>query len=176
MAELVGPVLADQCCRHNPAAVAAGRPVAAGRLRGRARPAAAGSDGRRPADECRRPGSAAVAAWPGKLPDALPHRAGRVLAGRICCGGTRWLVSQAVAADWADKRVSGPFICRADFRLDEYDALFVELAQLQTDLSQALGVEPAREPVELYLFQPSTPIAPICRPGCRRSPTAGRCS
>ena len=25
MAELVGPVLADQCCRHNPAAVAAGR-------------------------------------------------------------------------------------------------------------------------------------------------------
>ena len=32
MVDLVGPVLADQCCRHNPAAVAAGRPVAAGRL------------------------------------------------------------------------------------------------------------------------------------------------
>jgi protein-tyrosine phosphatase len=31
MVELVGPVLADQCCRHNPAAVAAGRPVAGGR-------------------------------------------------------------------------------------------------------------------------------------------------
>ena len=31
MAELVGPVLADQCCCHNPAAVAAGRPVACGR-------------------------------------------------------------------------------------------------------------------------------------------------
>jgi protein-tyrosine phosphatase len=31
MAELVGSVLADQCCRDNPAAVAAGRPVAAGR-------------------------------------------------------------------------------------------------------------------------------------------------
>ena len=28
MAELVGPVLADQCCRDNPAAVAAGRPIA----------------------------------------------------------------------------------------------------------------------------------------------------
>jgi hypothetical protein len=32
MAELVGPVLADACCRQNPAAVAAGQPVAAGRL------------------------------------------------------------------------------------------------------------------------------------------------
>jgi hypothetical protein len=57
------------------------------------------------------------------------------------------------AADWADKRTSGPFVARADFRLDEYDGLFVELAQLQTDLSQSLGVEPAREAVELYLFQ-----------------------
>ena len=63
------------------------------------------------------------------------------------------LASHARAADWADKRVSGPFVCRADFRLDEYDGLFVELAQLQTDLSQALAVEPAHEPVELYLFQ-----------------------
>ncbi len=32
MAELVGPVLADQCCRHNPASVAAGQPVVAGRM------------------------------------------------------------------------------------------------------------------------------------------------
>jgi protein-tyrosine phosphatase len=32
MAELVGPMLADQCCCTNPAAVAAGKPVAAGRL------------------------------------------------------------------------------------------------------------------------------------------------
>ncbi|HEX4142111.1 MAG TPA: CpsB/CapC family capsule biosynthesis tyrosine phosphatase [Pirellulales bacterium] len=31
MTELVGSVLADQCCRDNPAAVAAGRPVAGGR-------------------------------------------------------------------------------------------------------------------------------------------------
>jgi protein-tyrosine phosphatase len=31
MAELVGPVLADQCCRDNPAAVAAGQPIVAGR-------------------------------------------------------------------------------------------------------------------------------------------------
>jgi Protein of unknown function (DUF1570) len=63
------------------------------------------------------------------------------------------LASRASAADWADQRISGPFVCRSDFRLDEYDGLFVELGQLQTDLSQALGVEPAHESVELYLFQ-----------------------
>jgi Protein of unknown function (DUF1570) len=59
---------------------------------------------------------------------------------------------QAHAADWADERVSGPFVCRADFRLDQLDALFVELARLQTDLSRLLMVEEAHEPVELYLF------------------------
>ncbi|HEX4142110.1 MAG TPA: DUF1570 domain-containing protein [Pirellulales bacterium] len=63
------------------------------------------------------------------------------------------LAGAAGAADWADQRLSGPFVCRADFRLDEYDTLFVELAQLQVDLSLALDVEQAREPVELYLFQ-----------------------
>ena len=63
------------------------------------------------------------------------------------------LALPAGAADWADQRVSGPFVCRSDFRLDEYDSLFVELAQLQVDLSQALDVQQAREPVELYLFQ-----------------------
>ncbi len=63
------------------------------------------------------------------------------------------LAAWRAAADWADQRVSGPFIARADFRLDEYDALFVDLAQLQNDLSHVLAVDAAREPVELYLFQ-----------------------
>ena len=64
----------------------------------------------------------------------------------LCC-------RPAAAADWADQRVSGPFVCRADFRLDQFDGLFVELAQLQSDLSQMLSVDAAHEPVELYLFQ-----------------------
>ena len=86
------------------------------------------------------------------------------------------LAAQAGAADWADKRVSGPFVCRADFRLDEYDGLFVELAQLQTDLSHA---SPSNRPTSRSsstCFNPSSRIGPICKYGCRRFPIGGHCS
>ena len=57
------------------------------------------------------------------------------------------------AADgWADQRVAGPFVCRATFRLDDYVGLFDELARLQHELVRVLGIEPTREPIELYLF------------------------
>jgi hypothetical protein len=59
--------------------------------------------------------------------------------------------------NWIDLRIAGPFICRADFRLAEIEGLFPELAQLQDELVAALGIRPARETVELYLFhQPSS--------------------
>ena len=53
---------------------------------------------------------------------------------------------------WADTRVSGPFICRADFELDSVEDLLSDLARLQNDLVRCLGVRPAGEPIELYLF------------------------
>ncbi len=61
------------------------------------------------------------------------------------------------AAQWVDERVSGPFVCRAEFPLSSVDDLLGELAQLQNELVRYLGVSPAREPIELYLFrdQPS---------------------
>jgi len=50
--------------------------------------------------------------------------------------------------------VSGAFVCHADFALErKYDDLFVELGQLQNDLTEALSIEPAHEQVELYLFE-----------------------
>ncbi len=58
----------------------------------------------------------------------------------------------ARAAGWADERASGPFVCRADFPLTEYESLFAELAQLQQDLVRSLSVPEAREPVEIFLF------------------------
>ncbi len=58
----------------------------------------------------------------------------------------------ARAGGWADERTSGPFVCHADFQLNEYESLFAELAQLQLDLSRTLGVANAREPVEVFLF------------------------
>ena len=57
------------------------------------------------------------------------------------------------AQDWTDARVAGPFVCRANFRLTGIDSLFAELAQLQDDLIRALGIRPASEAVEIYLFR-----------------------
>ena len=56
------------------------------------------------------------------------------------------------AADWADCRVAGPLVCRADFSLTPYASLLAELAQLQLDLARQLGIPPAAEPIEVYLF------------------------
>lgn len=57
------------------------------------------------------------------------------------------------AETWADWREAGPFICRADFPLKGMEGLFDDLAQLQNDLVRYLGIQPAREPIELYLFR-----------------------
>lgn len=57
------------------------------------------------------------------------------------------------AADWADVRVAGPFVCRANFSLEGYEVLLDDLANLQGDLVRVLGVPPAEERIELYLFK-----------------------
>lgn len=61
----------------------------------------------------------------------------------------RWCRAEA----WADWRVAGPFVCRADFPLDGHEGLFDDLARLQQDLVRYLGVQPAQAPIELYLLQ-----------------------
>jgi hypothetical protein len=43
-------------------------------------------------------------------------------------------------------------VCRADFSLTPYEPLLAELAQLQVDLVRQLGIPPAAEPIEVYLF------------------------
>jgi hypothetical protein len=58
----------------------------------------------------------------------------------------------APAADWADQRRVGPFVCRAEFPLQGYDQLLREVAGVQKDLVDTLGVQPAHETAELYLF------------------------
>ena len=60
---------------------------------------------------------------------------------------------EAVAQQWVDGRVFGPFVCRAEFSLDPWQGLLAELGQLQRDLVVYLGVPPARQPIELYLFR-----------------------
>jgi hypothetical protein len=59
----------------------------------------------------------------------------------------------AQASDgWADRRMAGPFVCRADFPLESMEGLLGELAQLQEDLGATLGVPAADQWIELYLF------------------------
>lgn len=59
---------------------------------------------------------------------------------------------RALAADWTDHREVGPFICRADFSLQGTEGLLADLEQLQGDLSESLGIPPAQERIEIYLF------------------------
>jgi hypothetical protein len=57
-----------------------------------------------------------------------------------------------LAADWTDRREVGPFVCRADFSLQGMEGLWAGLGQLQGDLCQFLGIPPAQERIEIYLF------------------------
>jgi hypothetical protein len=70
-----------------------------------------------------------------------------VLMFRAAGGGT-----MVEAADWADSRVVGPIVCRADFSLAGMEPVLKDLASLQTDLVNLLDVPTAKEPIELYLF------------------------
>ncbi len=56
------------------------------------------------------------------------------------------------SATWADARITGPFTCQADFSLAGLEGVLDSLASLQNDLVQLLGVAPAKEPIEIYLF------------------------
>ena len=63
------------------------------------------------------------------------------------------IASRCAAADgWTDIRVAGPFVCRADFRLDDLQPLFADLSQLQNDLVESLQIPRAEDYIELYLF------------------------
>ena len=68
---------------------------------------------------------------------------------------TLWLASfegSCSAESWTDRRVVGPFVCRADFPLAGLEALLGDLARLQSDLVANLEIRPSREWIEIYLF------------------------
>jgi hypothetical protein len=55
------------------------------------------------------------------------------------------------AAGWLDDCCIGPFRCHADFSLDPYRPLLVDLQRLQSELTSALGIRSASGPVEIIL-------------------------
>jgi hypothetical protein len=101
-----------------------------------------------------------VASYTGSRTGATRSRTGATRHAGSSAGATRWLAlmlflsiaSSATAAEWPDTRTVGPFVCRADFSLQDIGPFLAELSQLQNDLVQALRIPPAREVVEIYLF------------------------
>jgi len=53
---------------------------------------------------------------------------------------------------WVDWRVTGPFVTRAEFGLGPHEGLLAELGTLQAELIRYLGIPPARQWIEIYLF------------------------
>ena len=71
-----------------------------------------------------------------------------LLACLLASGGSRsW------AQNWVDHRAFGPFVCRADFSLRGHEKVFGDLADIQRDLYQRLGIPPGQEQIEIYLFR-----------------------
>jgi hypothetical protein len=58
----------------------------------------------------------------------------------------------AAQITWLDTRQIEPFVIQATFPLAEYDGLFLELPELQQEISRTLGVPPARTPINIFLF------------------------
>lgn len=84
----------------------------------------------------------------------FPHRHPSILAvAMLAASFGVWPQDDCRGQNWVDQKVSGPFYCRAEFPLNRMDPLLRELAQLQNDLVRCLGVPPAQEPIELYIFR-----------------------
>lgn len=54
---------------------------------------------------------------------------------------------------WPDERAAGPFICHADFSLEEHTGLLVEMSRLQRDLNRSLKIQAPTERIHLFLFR-----------------------
>ena len=61
-------------------------------------------------------------------------------------------VTVSAAERWVDTRQVGPFVCQASFPLAEGESVLAELKGLESELIRTLGIDPAREPIYIYLF------------------------
>ncbi len=82
---------------------------------------------------------------------------------------------QRVEADdrtnvWVDSRVCGPFVVWAEFPLDGYRRLLGQLAGLQNDLQEYLGVPRASEAIEVYLFRDKQSYSRFIKANLRNVP------
>ncbi|HEV7278955.1 MAG TPA: hypothetical protein VGN57_01980 [Pirellulaceae bacterium] len=66
------------------------------------------------------------------------------------CGIVRGLYADQ--RPWPDERSFGPYICHADFNLDQVAAELEQVVLLQRDVSRTLGVPGPTQPIHLFLF------------------------
>jgi hypothetical protein len=62
------------------------------------------------------------------------------------------LAGVGIAADWPYIQTLGPFVCRADFPLQDIGPFLDELSQLQNELAQTLDIPRSRETIQIYIF------------------------
>lgn len=53
---------------------------------------------------------------------------------------------------WPDERSFGPYLCHADFNLDQTAAELEQIVLLERDVTRTLGVPGPAEPIHLFLF------------------------
>jgi hypothetical protein len=56
------------------------------------------------------------------------------------------------AAEWKDTRIFGPFVCRADFDLEDNVSVLSDLGDLQDELVETLQIAAPKEAIQVYLF------------------------
>ncbi len=56
------------------------------------------------------------------------------------------------AEKWPSEQTAGPFLCHADFSLENSQSLIQELSYLQSDMQASLGIDPPAEKIHLFLF------------------------
>lgn len=72
-----------------------------------------------------------------------------------CCAVTR--AAWGGTKPWPDERSFGPYLCHADFNLDEVARELEQIQQLEREVSRTLGVPGPREPIHMFLFSGSRP-------------------
>ena len=85
--------------------------------------------------------------------NARKQRALRALLPVLSAVALIWAVARPAIAQWEDELSYGPFVIRGDFDLGPHEPLFQQLAGLQQNLTDHLGVPPAEEPIEVLVFK-----------------------
>jgi hypothetical protein len=84
--------------------------------------------------------------------DSTLRALGSAIAMLVACFAATTASIASADQKWTDTRQVGPFIIQSTFPLAEYEKLFAELPELQREITRTLGVPPAKEPINVYLF------------------------